>query len=1275
MDCLLLVVWTLPVAILSGSSMQFPTLPWLGSTVKTLQLCCLCCMSHAATLTSDSISELNHDYVFVTPVKVDSSGSYISHDVLHSTRRKRSTQSSKSSLHYKFSAFGQELHLELKPSTILSNSFIVQVLGKNGVSNSQEHEIEQCFYQGFIRNDSTSSVAISTCVGLSGLIRTRKIEFLISPLPQQLAQEHNYTSPAGHHPHVLYKRTAEEKVHRYTVESNPKYFSFGHHRIHTSHKYHAQVNGYHHGRFQKQHFCGRRKKSIISVANSHRRLMSIAIAGWQESYLWCVSAFCTDDGRLLWKGVFYQLLYAPKPPTEETYIRSDEYGTSARFKRSSAKIQKNGSLNVETLVVADKKMLEKHGKENVTTYILTVMNMVSSLFKDGTIGSDINIIVVSLLLLEQEPGGLLINHHADQSLNSFCQWQSALVGKNGKRHDHAILLTGFDICSWKNEPCDTLGFAPISGMCSKYRSCTINEDTGLGLAFTIAHESGHNFGMIHDGEGNPCRKAEGNIMSPTLTGNNGVFSWSVCSRQYLNKFLSTAQAACLIDEPKQTGQYKYPDKLPGQIYDADTQCKWQFGMKAKLCNLSFVKDICKSLWCHKVGHRCETKFMPAAEGTACGISMWCRRGQCVKYGDHGPKPVNGQWSAWSEWSECTRTCGGGVTYQERHCNNPKPQYGGKFCQGSSRIYQLCNNQPCPANSLDFRAQQCAEYNSKPFRGWYYKWKPYTKVEEEDRCKLYCTAEDFDFFFAMSSKVKDGTLCSPNNYDVCIDGICEQVGCDHGLGSKAVLDACGVCKGDNSTCKFFKGQYLIQHKANDYYAVVTIPAGARSIQLHEMQISTSYLAVRNLNKKYYLTGDWTIDWPGKFSFAGTVFDYQRSFNHPESLYAAGPTNETLVFEILLQGKNPGIAWEYTFSKTNNENKTSVKKHSYSWVMVQSECSATCGGGHITAKAICLEDHRTRVNSSFCGPRTKPLTETKLCNTNPCPAYWSTGEWSACSKSCGGGQQSRLIQCVQKRAFQREEVVAHSLCPVSTPTQLQMCNSQDCPPEWSTGLWSQCSKTCGRGVKKRDVYCKSTGSPKVKILPDSICGSDDKPESQQTCVLGRCPKNDRLQWVISSWSECSASCGPGVQKRELKCSEKSIHGKLITFPQRRCRNIKKPNTELEKACNNGACPSQTLYNVVSGWYSSPWQQCTVTCGGGVQTRSVQCLRHGRPASGCLPHQKPAVLRACNTNFCPVPVKRDDPSCVDFFTWCHLVPQHGVCNHKFYGKQCCKSCTKKN
>ncbi|XP_032709816.1 A disintegrin and metalloproteinase with thrombospondin motifs 18 [Lontra canadensis] len=1224
MECALLLACALPAAR-SGP-------PWgpagLGRVAKALQLCCLCCASVAAALASDSSSGgggggLNVDYVFVTPVEVDSGGSHISHDILHNGRRKRSAQSASSSLHYRFSAFGQELHLELKPSAILSSHFIVQVLGKDGASETREPAVRRCFYQGFIRNDSSSSVAVSTCAGLSGLIRTRKNEFLISPLPQLLAQEHNYSAPAGHHPHVLYKRTAEEKVQRCHSYPGSSGHHPGHSPAHTPLTSRSQEREHHHPRLQKQHFCGRRKK------------------------------------------------YAPKPPPEDTYLRFDEYGSAGRPRRSAGKSQKG--LNVETLVVADKKMVEKHGKANVTTYILTVMNMVSSLFKDGTIGSDINIVVVSLILLEQEPGGLLINHHADQSLNSFCQWQSALTGKNGKRHDHAILLTGFDICSWKNEPCDTLGFAPISGMCSKYRSCTINEDTGLGLAFTIAHESGHNFGMIHDGEGNPCRKAEGNIMSPTLTGNNGVFSWSSCSRQYLKKFLSTPQAGCLVDEPKQTGQYKYPDKLPGQIYDADTQCKWQFGAKAKLCSLGFVKDICKSLWCHRAGHRCETKFMPAAEGTMCGLSMWCRQGQCVKFGEHGPRPIHGQWSAWSKWSECSRTCGGGVRYQERHCNDPKPQYGGKFCPGSSRLYQLCNINPCNENSLDFRAQQCAEYNSKPFRGWFYQWKPYTKVEEADRCKLYCKAENFEFFFAMSGKVKDGTPCSPNKQDVCIDGICEPVGCDHELGSKAVLDACGVCKGDNSTCKFYKGLYLNQHKANAYYPVVTIPAGARSIEVQELQLSSSHLAVRSLGQKYYLTGGWNIDWPGEFPFAGTVFEYQRTFNHPERLYAPGPTNETLVFEVLMQGKNPGIAWKYALPKVTNGTQPASKRQNHAWTTVQSPCSVSCGGGYISVKAVCLRDQNTQVSSSFCNARTKPATEPKICNAFSCPAYWKPGEWSVCSRSCAGGQQSRKVQCVQKKPFQKEEAVLHSLCPVSTPTQVQACNSRACPPEWSLGPWSQCSKSCGRGVRKREVLCKSSAT--AENVPETLCSSSPKPESQEGCVLGRCPRNTRLQWVVSSWSECSMTCGLGVRRREMKCSEKPFQGKLITFPERRCRSIKKPNLNLEETCQRGTCPAHPGFGVAAGWFPSPWQQCTVTCGGGVQTRSVHCVQQGRPASSCLLHQKPPMLQACNTNFCPAPDKREDPSCVDFFSWCPLVPQHGVCNHKFYGQQCCKSCTRKS
>lgn len=77
----------------------------------------------------------------------------------------------------------------------------------------------------------------------------------------------------------------------------------------------------------------------------------------------------------------FTLLDAPKPPAEDSFIMSDEFAIPVaegpgRAKRSPINSNRVGSLNVETLVVADRKMLEKHGRDNVTTYILTVMNMV-----------------------------------------------------------------------------------------------------------------------------------------------------------------------------------------------------------------------------------------------------------------------------------------------------------------------------------------------------------------------------------------------------------------------------------------------------------------------------------------------------------------------------------------------------------------------------------------------------------------------------------------------------------------------------------------------------------------------------------------------------------------------------------------------------------------------------------------------------------------------------------------------------------------------------------
>ncbi|TKC46281.1 hypothetical protein EI555_005775, partial [Monodon monoceros] len=721
---------------------------------------------------------------------------------------------------------------------------------------------------------------LKTSSKLSGMIRTQEADYFLKPLPSHLAGAPKDSAGAGPPSHILYKRSTEAR----DPGSHQVAMMERNWRLENRHLFHHEDQPPRGGSSprqpQKLHFCGRRKK------------------------------------------------YMPKPPKEDLFILPDEYKSCTRHKRSLLKSHRNEELNVETLVVVDKKMMQNHGHENITTYVLTILNMVSALFKDGTIGGNINIAIVGLILLEEEQPGLVISHHADHTLSSFCQWQSGLMGKDGTRHDHAILLTGLDICSWKNEPCDTLGFAPISGMCSKYRSCTINEDTGLGLAFTIAHESGHNFGMVHDGEGNVCKKSEGNIMSPTLAGRNGVFSWSPCSRQYLHKFLSTAQATCLADQPKPVKEYKYPEKLPGELYDANTQCK----ISVKPCGATGLGGNVRLNLCQQQK-----------------AQLWCRGGQCVKYGDEGPKPTHGHWSDWSPWSPCSRTCGGGVSHRDRLCTNPRPSNGGKFCAGSTRTLKLCNSQKCPHNSVDFRALQCAEYNSKRFRGWYYKWKPYTHVEDQDLCKLYCIAEGFDFFFSLSNKVKDGTPCSEDSRNVCIDGICERVGCDNVLGSDAVEDSCGVCRGNNSSCTTHKGLYAKQHRANQYYQMVIIPSGARSIHIYEMNVSTSYISVRNALKKYYLNGHWTVDWPGQYKFSGTAFNYRRSYREPESLISPGPTNETLIVELLFQGRNPGIAWEYSVPRLGGEKKLSTQS-SYTWATIRSECSVSCGGGRSLPTAV-------------------------------------------------------------------------------------------------------------------------------------------------------------------------------------------------------------------------------------------------------------------------------------------------------------------------------------
>lgn len=68
-------------------------------------------------------------------------------------------------------------------------------------------------------------------------------------------------------------------------------------------------------------------------------------------------------------------------------------------------------------------MIAFYDADNVETYILTIMNMVSSLYKDPALGNHVQVVVVNIVLIEIDEAhpNLNITNDATRSLESFCK--------------------------------------------------------------------------------------------------------------------------------------------------------------------------------------------------------------------------------------------------------------------------------------------------------------------------------------------------------------------------------------------------------------------------------------------------------------------------------------------------------------------------------------------------------------------------------------------------------------------------------------------------------------------------------------------------------------------------------------------------------------------------------------------------------------------------------------------------------------------------------------
>ncbi|KAM9743757.1 A disintegrin and metalloproteinase with thrombospondin motifs 12-like [Menidia menidia] len=768
--------------------------------------------------------------------------------------------------------------------------------------------------------------------------------------------------------------------------------------------------------------------------------------------------------------------------------------------RAPARPQRSVSRErwVETMVVADSKLIEYHGSDNVESYIFTIMNMVAGIFHDASIGNAIHVILVRLILLQGDEKDLKIVHHADTTLASFCAWQKNLNPQSDTHpahHDVAVLITRKDICAGMNQPCETLGLSHLSGMCQPHRSCNINEDSGLPVAFTVAHEMGHSFGIHHDGQGNDC-ELQGRhpfIMSRQLMYDSSPLTWSPCSKEYITRFLDRGWGFCLDDRPSKR-DLTTPLARLGVRYTTHHQCQLQYGPNATFC--PEVDNVCQILWC-SVNGSCRSKLDSPIDGTRCGPEKWCISGECVIVGKL-PETVNGGWGQWSTWSYCSRTCGTGVQSAERECNNPKPEFGGKYCTGERKRYRTCNTKPCESDRPTFREMLCSEFDTVPYHNELYQWIPV--ANPFNPCELNCRPVGEHFSEKMFDTVTDGTPCFMNNNsrNICVNGVCKEVGCDYGIDSNAVEDRCGVCLGDGTSCETVYKSFD-QGEGFGYVDVGVIPKGARDIVVKEVEEAGNFLALRGVGSdEYFLNGNYIIQWNGEYEAGGTTFYYERRSNM-ENLTAPGPTEHPVMLQLIFQERNPGIKYEYTVKKTK-KSENEVTESIYSWRHgAWTHCSTTCGLGEQHQPIRCFEVDVGVVDESQCDPDTRPEDRHRKCKSMECPARWWVGGWQQCNSTCGSdGVRKRTVLCV--RTVSGEERVLHPVeCKhLLKPKPAVPCNRDvPCGKEWAVGDWEECSATCGGGIRSRSITC-ALASPQS-------CDPTTKPRSRSLCALQNCPNS--------------------------------------------------------------------------------------------------------------------------------------------------------------------------